>query len=137
MASVVIALIELWCLFKLQVNGSAVSNVFGASLYWQLALNAGCHPFLWVNTRADHAFFHESHFEGGKDPFRQQPSAEDVAAGRQWEHGAHKLLKRPWWYQVGSVVGRTSGVRVRRLSQARHSKARQYTARLGKDSRRA
>ena len=67
------------------------------NLYLTLAINMHCSHYLWVNTRAEHAFFVEHDFEVEHHRFRAHPSAEEPTPTSQWLDGD---VPRYWKYQV-------------------------------------
>ena len=66
-------------------------------LYRQLAYNMNCSHHLWVNERAEHAFFVEHDFEVEQHPFRPHPDPAEPIPGPQWPTDT---VPRYWFYQV-------------------------------------
>ena len=63
----------------------------------QMVYNMNCSHHLWVNKRADHAYFVEHDFEVERHPFRPHPDPSEPLPGKQWLAGG---VPRYWMFQV-------------------------------------
>ena len=63
----------------------------------QMVYNMNCSHHLWVNKRADHAYFVEHDFEVERHPFRPHPDPSEPIPGKQWLAGG---VPRYWMFQV-------------------------------------